>query len=139
EYCFEQAEELTWPRVMKATTAELVIEGTRQAASSAAFVDLVAPPARRVMRNQTAGDHLAASATLNSTEGYIFSLTSSPACLSDIVTLSGLPDEQIRPAVCVLLALGMLTTVDEAPKADKPNAAGAATADSHGSGNGQRD
>lgn len=134
DYCFEETERLTWPRVIKATTAELVVEGTRQAASGAAFVDLVAPPARRIMRNQTAGDHLAASAKLNSTEGYIFSLTSSPARLSDIVMLAGLPDEQIRPAVCVLLALGMLKTVDEASEID---AIGAPQAASHGNVNGQ--
>ena len=136
EYCFDETEQLDWPHVIKVTLAELAIEGTRQAAASAAFVDLVAPPAQRVTRNQNAGNHLAASATLNSTEGYIFSLTASPARLSDIVTLSGLPAEQIRPAVCVLLALGMLTAVEETPQI---NTSGAQPAATRGSESGQPD
>lgn len=113
EYLFEESEQLACPLVMQASTADLVMEGTRQAASCAAFVDLVAPPELWVIRRQTAGDHLADSAHLDPTEGYIFSMTDSPTRLSEIATLSGLPHEQIGPAVCVLLALGMLTHVDQ--------------------------
>jgi tetratricopeptide (TPR) repeat protein len=113
EYQFEESEQLAFPGVMQATTAELVIEGTRQAASRASFIDLVAPSELWVIRRQTAGDHFADSANLNPTEGYILSMTDSPTRLSEIATLSGLPDEQIRRAVCVLLALGMLTHLEQ--------------------------
>ena len=113
EYHFEEAEQLACPGVIHATTAELVIEGTRQAASRAAFIDQVAPSDLWVIRRQTAGDPFADSANLNPTEGYILSMTDSPTRLSEIATLSGLPDEQIRRAVCVLLALGMLTHLEQ--------------------------
>lgn len=113
EYQFEESEQLACPRVMRSSTADLVMEGTRQAAACTAFVDQVAPSDLWVIRRQTAGDPVADSANLNPTEGYILSMTDSPTRLSEIATLSGLPDNQIRSAVCVLLALGMLTHVEQ--------------------------
>jgi curved DNA-binding protein CbpA len=113
DFNFEEAEKLACARTLETGIAELVTEGTRQAAAKVAFVDFVAPSHLTVMRNETAGDDLAATAKLNSTEGYIFSLTNSPIRISAIATLSGLPEEQIRAAVCVLRALGLLTLVDQ--------------------------
>jgi curved DNA-binding protein CbpA len=120
EYCFEESEQPACPRVMQASTAELVMGGTRQAASCVAFVDLVAPSELWVIRSDTAGPHFADLANLNPTEGYILSMTDSPTRLSEIATLSGLPDEHIRRAVCVLLALGMLTHVDQTEDSQSP-------------------
>jgi tetratricopeptide (TPR) repeat protein len=113
EYQFEETEQVTCPRVMEISTADLIVEATRQATSNIAFLNLVAPSGRRVTRSQAAGDEGAPSAKLNPTEGYILSLINDLTSLSEMEALSGLPDEHTRPAVCVLIALGLLNTVDE--------------------------
>ena len=113
EYCFEESEKAPCHRVMQASAADLIVEGTRQAASKQDFVNVIAPLDLKVARSQPAGSHVAVSAKLNSIEGYVFSLANSPTRLSEIGALAGLPDEQIGPAVCVLLALGLLTRIEE--------------------------
>jgi tetratricopeptide (TPR) repeat protein len=118
EYQFEETEQVACPRVMEISTSELIVEAVRQATSNVAFLDLVAPSSRLVTRSQTAGDEGAASAKLNATEGYILSVINDLTSLSEMEVLSGLPDEHTRPAVCVLIALGLLNTVDE--PADRP-------------------
>src|SRR5262249_56766554 len=109
EYRFEEMDQLPWTRALQSTTAELITEGTRRAASNPTFLNLVAPPELIITAQSTNGDGIGASAKLNSSEGYILSLITSPTAISDIVTLSGLPEELIRPAVCVLVALGLVT------------------------------
>jgi uncharacterized protein DUF4388/DnaJ-like protein len=120
EYQFEETEQVAYPRVMEISTADLIVEATRQATSNLVFLNMVAPSGRRVIRSQTAGDGGAPSAKLNPTEGYILSLINDLTSLSEMEVLSGLPDEHTRPAVCVLIALGLLNTVDEPDASPTP-------------------
>lgn len=120
EYSFEESDHPSCPRVMQLSTAELVTEGTRRAASSASFLELIAPSQLWVVRAETAGPQLVDSANLSPTEGYVLSMTDSPTRLSEIATLSGLPEQHIRQAVCVLLALGMLVNVDQTADSKSP-------------------
>ena len=113
EYQFEETGHVACPRVMEISVADLIVEATRQATSNIAFLNLVAPTGRRVTRSQTAGNEGAPSAKLNPTEGYILSLIRDLTSLSEMEALSGLPDEHTRPAVCVLIALGLLNAIDE--------------------------
>lgn len=126
EYKFEETEQIACPRVMEISTTELIVEGTRQATANVAILDLVAPSGRLITRSQTAGDEGAPSAKLNATEGYVLSVINDLTRLSDMEVLSGLPDEHTRPAVCVLIALGLVNTVDESdgpPSPDQPEQA----------------
>ena len=125
EYKFEETHQIACPRVMEITTTELIVEATRQATSNISFLDLIAPPGRLVTRSQSASDETGtAAAKLNATEGYVLSIINDLTRLTEIEALSGLPDEHTRPAVCVLIALGMLNTVDEpsdSPSTVKPD------------------
>jgi len=126
EYKFEETEQIACPRVMEISTTELIVEGARQATANVAILDLFAPSGRLITRSQTAGDEGAPSAKLNATEGYVLSVINDLTRLSDMEVLSGLPDEHTRPAVCVLIALGLVNTVDESdgpPSPDQPEQA----------------
>jgi len=117
---FEETPGPICPPFLDISAPDLVVEGIRQAAGSTAIADSLAPPNRSASRTELNPDHFAATARLSSLESYLLSLFTSTVRLSSLTTLTGMSDEQIRPALCVLVAVGLLTLADEAPPPEAP-------------------
>jgi tetratricopeptide (TPR) repeat protein len=109
DYVFNEApateleSRLTW------SPADCILRGTRQAAKLESVANALAPGNRIVAPAMPNGDGIGTSAALTPAEGFVLSSITSPTPISEVSTLTGLSDVDVRSAVCVLLSLGLLT------------------------------
>src|SRR5262249_13292189 len=112
-YEIEESHKIAAPRVLDSETVDILVEGTRSAASSQDFADAIAPLNKSGTRAALSGEDFGSTAKLTSLESYLLSLFHSPIKLLELCDLSGLPDEQVRPALCVLVATGRVSLIDQ--------------------------
>lgn len=112
------------PRVFEIDTVDLVVNRTRSAAASPDYADVVAPLHKKGVRAELTADDFGSTAKLTSLESYLLSLFTAPIALSEVCGISGLPDEEIRPALSVLVVTGLVTLIEEreAPPIEQPAA-----------------
>ena len=97
---------LEWP------AAECILAGARRAARLDSVVTALSEMRGKVAQAQQGPDSIGGAATLNSLEGFVLSSVMAPTTISDVATLTGLPESESRSAIYVLLALGLLTHED---------------------------
>jgi tetratricopeptide (TPR) repeat protein len=90
------------------TPGEAVLAAARRAANIESIVSVIAPDEARVVQVRPDPLSIAGSATLNSHEAFVLASIPGPTRISEIATMTGLPDSEARSAACVLLVLGLL-------------------------------
>jgi DNA-binding IclR family transcriptional regulator/tetratricopeptide (TPR) repeat protein len=66
------------------------------------------PPDARLVQTYNCSDSFLGGAALSSLEGFVLSLITAPTLVSDVATLTGLPEAEARSAIDDLLRLGLL-------------------------------
>ncbi|MGH9763338.1 MAG: DnaJ domain-containing protein, partial [Blastocatellia bacterium] len=89
------------------TAADCILEGSRHAARIEQFARALAPD-DAVISQSASVNKVASTGRLSSAESYILSMVSAPTQVRDVASMTGLPDQDTRIAVCSLISLGLL-------------------------------
>jgi tetratricopeptide (TPR) repeat protein len=107
EYYFDEGAQQAKTGVLEFTPADL-IRGARHAAEIERLAQVIAPPDLLVGPADTTNYFLASLPALNPVESYVLSRIESPMRVDDASRMMGLPEQETRRALCVLVALGLL-------------------------------
>src|SRR5262249_35212094 len=108
EYSLDECATSFEPPVLDIGAADCIIQGVRAAAGNDWMLDAKAPTDRLLTRVELNSNSFASSANLTSIESYVLSRIASETPVSEVGNLTGLPEEDARRAVCVLVSLGLL-------------------------------
>jgi len=121
EYSFDEKIRAAHEITLDATASDIILECARRASTLDQFVQTIAPDDGMVVRAKVNGNRLD-SGKLMPVESYVLSRIESPTSISEVGSLSGIPDEDAQRAVCALLAAGFLKTMEEEKEAVAPQA-----------------
>jgi tetratricopeptide (TPR) repeat protein len=120
EYSLDECATSFEPPVLDITAADCLIQGVRAAAGNDWMLEAKAPMDRMLIRVELDSNSFASSANLTSIESYILSRIISDTPVSEVGNLTGLPEEDARRAVCVLVSLGLLALEQKKPAPAAP-------------------
>lgn len=112
DYLFDERIRATHDVTLDVSTADIILEGTRQIASHQTLAQVIAPNDSVVVRARSNGIRLD-SGKLMPMESYVLSRIESPTAVSEVGALSGITEEDAHRAVCALVAAGLLKIVEE--------------------------
>jgi curved DNA-binding protein CbpA len=112
EYSFDEKIRASHDVKLDATASDIILECARRASSHDQFVQAIAPEDGLVVRAKSNGGRLD-SGKLMPVESYVLSRIESPTSISEVGSLSGIPDDDAQRAVCALLAAGFLKPLDD--------------------------
>jgi tetratricopeptide (TPR) repeat protein len=116
DYVFNEAPATDLEARLTWSPADCILRGTRQAAKLESVANALAPGYRIVAPVMSNGDSIGSSAALTPAEGFVLSSITGPTPISEVSTLTGLSDVDVRSAVCVLLSLGLLAPLGDSRK-----------------------
>lgn len=112
EYSFDEKIRVSHEVKLDATASDIILECARRASTLDQFVQAIAPEDGLVVRSKANGGRLD-SGKLMPVESYVLSRIETPTSISEVGSLSGIPDDDAQRAVCALLAAGFLKTLDD--------------------------
>lgn len=112
EYSFDEKIRVSHEIKLDATASDIILECARRASTLDQFVQTIAPEDGLIVRAKANGGRLD-SGKLMPVESYVLSRIESPTSISEVGSLSGIPDDDAQRAVCALLAAGFLKTIDD--------------------------
>ncbi|HLG15827.1 MAG TPA: DnaJ domain-containing protein [Blastocatellia bacterium] len=110
EYAFDERIRAAHEVTLDCSATDLLLEGTRRAAANPQIADTVAPENAVVVAAKVRGTPLD-SGRLTPVESYVLSRIDSAVPLSEVGSLSGIPEDEARRTVCALVAAGFLKLV----------------------------
>ncbi|MGH9760821.1 MAG: DUF4388 domain-containing protein, partial [Blastocatellia bacterium] len=122
EYMFDPDSQTARPTELKLgwTAVDCIVQGMRQASRVESILNQRVPADGFVTKASNQMIALSSEAKLNSVEGYVFSAASSgplsddfsKLAIEEIGTLTGLPEDEVRRALCVLTSIGLLECIE---------------------------
>jgi curved DNA-binding protein CbpA len=131
EYVFDQDASAAHDVKLSWTAADCILEGARHASGIKSIATLIAPNQKLIGPADVAHSLVGSTASLSSSEGYVLACIQYPISFSELSEITGLPEEEARSSVCVLLSLGALMLFEggkEKTSSQKPVEAGKAPA-----------
>ncbi|HWN98935.1 MAG TPA: DnaJ domain-containing protein [Blastocatellia bacterium] len=110
DYVFDSKVRAAHDVTLEMSTADVLLEGARHAAGIQQIADALAPPDGVVVRAKTRTVSLD-SGRLAPIESYVFSRIESATSISDVGSLTGIPESDAHKAICALVAAGFLKLV----------------------------
>ncbi|HYL99132.1 MAG TPA: DnaJ domain-containing protein, partial [Blastocatellia bacterium] len=107
EYTFDERVRAVHEVKLDWSAADCILEGARHAAANEQFARTIAPDNATISQS-SAINKTASTGRLSSAESYTLSMVSAPTQVKDVASMTGLPEQDIRAAVCALLSLGLL-------------------------------
>jgi curved DNA-binding protein CbpA len=107
EYTFDEKIRASHDVTLDISVAEILLQGARRAALNEQAAAALAPPDGVVQRTKTSNMTIDAG-RLIPLESYVLSRIDAPTQISEIGSLSGIPEEDAYKAVCALLGAGFL-------------------------------
>lgn len=112
DYVFDERMRASHEITIDRKVTDILLIGARQAANIQSIAQQIAPPDSVVVRN-TINKEQSDSGKLVPLESYVLSRIDAPTAVSEVGTISGLPEEEAQRAVCALIASGFLKLVGE--------------------------
>jgi len=107
DYAFDPKIRAAHDVTLEMTSADVLLEGARHAAANQQIADLLAPPDGVVVRAKARTVTLD-SGRLEPLESYVLSRIESATSISEIGSVTGIPESDAHRAVCALVAAGFL-------------------------------
>jgi tetratricopeptide (TPR) repeat protein len=111
DYIFDERIRAVHEVTLGRPVADILLDGGRHAAGNQEIAEAIAPAESIILRASSNG--MRQDGSLLPVESYILSRIETPTPLSEIGSLTGLPDEEARRAVCALVSAGMLKRLDD--------------------------
>lgn len=112
EYAFDERIRASHEVTLDISSADVILEGARHAASLQQISEAIAPSESVLVRPKINGARLD-TGRLMPIESYILSRIDNATAVSEVGAISGLPDEDAQRAVCALVAAGFLKLLDD--------------------------
>ncbi|HSE98597.1 MAG TPA: DnaJ domain-containing protein, partial [Blastocatellia bacterium] len=112
DYVFDERIRAVHDVMLRKNAADILLEGARHIAADQEMAEALAPMESILSRARN-GAGRQDNCNLLPVESYVLSRIESPAAVSEIGPLTGLPDEEARRAVCALVAAGLLDRLDD--------------------------
>ncbi|MEW6209176.1 MAG: DUF4388 domain-containing protein [Acidobacteriota bacterium] len=112
EYAFDERIRASHEVTLDISSADVILEGARHAASLQQISEAIAPSESVIVRPKINGARLD-TGRLMPIESYILSRIDNATAVSEVGAISGLPDEDAQRAVCALVAAGFLKLLDD--------------------------
>jgi curved DNA-binding protein CbpA len=112
DYVFDEKMRTSHEITLGHRVTDILLEGARFAAKIDSLSKQIAPHEAVVMRGNL-NKELIDSGKLVPIESYVLSRIESPTVVSEVGSLSGLPEEEAHRAICALVASGFLTLVGD--------------------------
>ena len=117
EYTFDERMRASHEGTLSWSAADCILECVRLSASNERVANLIVPFDSVLTKGGHPGDHLS-EGTLTPVESYILSCVDDPIAASDVSTITGLPEEEVRHAVCALVSVRYLKLLGEEEDSD---------------------
>jgi curved DNA-binding protein CbpA len=106
DYVFDERIRANHDVTLECSAVDVLLEGARHAAGLSTIAEALAPLDGIIVRPKKNGR--TDSGKLMPVESYILSRIDSPTAISEVGSLSGIPEEQAHRAICALVAAGLL-------------------------------
>jgi curved DNA-binding protein CbpA len=116
DYVFDERIRTAHEVTLDCSLTDILLEGARHAANIQQVADTIAPPEGVVVPARVNGR--TDTGRLMPVESYVLSRIESPTAVSEIGSLTGLPEQEAHRAACALLAAGLLKLEGEGEKTE---------------------